>query len=98
METEIGSKIVNEMCNIPEEGSLLDLFPVLDLKEDKIHEFRKNVGVEIKLQKIENNHHNGNRRGGRKPNNNNNRARKRSDAGAYVRADKKNEENRGEEG
>lgn len=55
IEHSVGLKLMNEFCNTSLDGSLFDLFPAMDLREDRLHSLRKNIGVEIKLTKLEGN-------------------------------------------
>lgn len=68
-----GSKIMKIFSSASKRGTLFEIFPILDLREDRLIEMRRTSGVEIKLTKINPNHSQGKRnyrnkrgRGGRR--------------------------------
>lgn len=49
-----GMKVINYFDASPIQGNILDLFPVLDIREDRLMNMRRTTGVEIKLTKMQN--------------------------------------------
>lgn len=53
MPAKVGHTLLQKFHDAPSDFSILDLFPVLDMREDKLVEVRGAFGYEVKLTKID---------------------------------------------